>query len=951
MKGFFANLDEIDTIVASGASRDNADLLISLLTEPVSTGYALDRLDSSWLEPLESIGFFRSFARTGETDRAHVQFAWAIANYLKRMTAHDLNSEELRRVQRIIAFMPSPSSLPVFRELVAIALSAPSLIRRDIVRTLQRSMSRTSGVAYSDISALILLLAAEGDSSSALRLFACAFSIFPVFDESSAAAFRGVVALMDDWHYREELGKCLVPLCKLAPTSTLLLLCNLLTQHIGLTNRRAEFQGPDDFSYIWRPAIEAHEQNHNEDIRDALITATRDAAELICGNEPELLNSVMGVLEQQKWFVFIRIALHILANCPTVPIDVMAERATDPYTFSEIGLRHEYSRLLTKRFGQLPEMSQIDILNLIAQGPDQQAYVRFRRENGSSTSREELEAYVDHWTLQWLSMIQNDLPEAWRERYSALAQRVGEPEHPDFPYHTSMHVGGHAISAPTVDGTGQQLGLKALIEGFTRPGDANDERPEMDQDVLLTQLSARVQADPVDAAANWPYFQRLSAKELSVVVGILSGHLRDCNEEYFDGVLNLALGLSSQLLVGTGFSSEATSALSNLLERAVRDGPRSLLLARFRQLKTIAGRALSFTDAYVSAEPERYAEDFDPLFRAINSAAGRVLDSALLLALVGKQELAHTESGNGDWCLGHIDRLLEHQQSDNLHLPALLGHRFPWLADISSEWAERNAGRIFPLTEDPSWIWEASWCTYVHFSAAYDSVFALLKRQYLKAANLVSQRHLFAQSRLDPDSGLAHHLAGLYWRGRVSLNDDIFQSFLKNADDKPLRTLIGDLGRGLAQVQELGEPVIARMRAFAEYVLFSPTFERKETKDAFRAFGWWFPVPTLGDADWRLRVLRSVAEYAPNVENSEQVLQAMRDIAGSHPLEVLECLQLMVDGQSDELESYFLVNESRGILSEAAESGDLRVRRIVRSIADSLGVRGHLQYRSFAKLT
>jgi hypothetical protein len=55
MKHFFRKLDHIDSIIQNGASRDNAESLVALMTDPASRIYVLGKLDSSWLEPLESI--------------------------------------------------------------------------------------------------------------------------------------------------------------------------------------------------------------------------------------------------------------------------------------------------------------------------------------------------------------------------------------------------------------------------------------------------------------------------------------------------------------------------------------------------------------------------------------------------------------------------------------------------------------------------------------------------------------------------------------------------------------------------------------------------------------------------------------------------------------------------------------------------------------------------------
>src|SRR5205085_2487429 len=133
--------------------------------------------------------------------------------------------------------------------------------------------------------------------------------------------------------------------------------------------RSEEDQGSEDYSYIWRPAIEDHEQNHPLGLRDLLITAVRDAAEQIARANPSHVPALVEMLEQRPWLIFQRIALHLLRVYPDGVPALIAERLTDRNRFDENGLWHEYVLLARDHFVSLSPENREKILNWIDTGP------------------------------------------------------------------------------------------------------------------------------------------------------------------------------------------------------------------------------------------------------------------------------------------------------------------------------------------------------------------------------------------------------------------------------------------------------------------------------------------------------------------------------------------------------------------------------------------------------
>ena len=79
-------------------------------------------------------------------------------------------------------------------------------------------------------------------------------------------------------------------LVKAAGLPALKLLCELLKKAIQFSPHQDE--DAEDFSYIWRRAIEDHPQNLGHTVKDALVSAVRDAAELLVKSSQAFIESV-----------------------------------------------------------------------------------------------------------------------------------------------------------------------------------------------------------------------------------------------------------------------------------------------------------------------------------------------------------------------------------------------------------------------------------------------------------------------------------------------------------------------------------------------------------------------------------------------------------------------------------------------------------------------------------
>ena len=207
---------------------------------------------------------------------------------------------------------------------------------------------------------LIVHLAKGGEIESALELARELLEIMPDSPEeveSPTAGYsvsRESKAKCEEWDYREILKNNIPELVKASGKPALELLCSLLEEAVSISYPKEDENAQDDHSYIWRPAIEDHEQNLPHGLRDALVTAVRDNAELLLREKITNVEDVVQLLENKLWKIFHRISLHLLRLFQADATVLVVDRLTNHELFDDAALRHEYALLLGKYFRSLP---------------------------------------------------------------------------------------------------------------------------------------------------------------------------------------------------------------------------------------------------------------------------------------------------------------------------------------------------------------------------------------------------------------------------------------------------------------------------------------------------------------------------------------------------------------------------------------------------------------------
>lgn len=353
---FLKWLEVLDELLAKPepTKDDVARLAHAIPNNAVTRGDFFDRLQHpGWIEPLRRKGFFRHPPEPiGDGEGGIARFpAWPEARYLARMAAH---RPEL--VAQIMAEMDDTENAAVISDLVEALLAMPPEVSARLVEKAARWAESPYMLLPKKLGQLLSHWAKGDMTEEAYRVARVLLDVLPERrriqpgPEESYHVPPEPRARFDVWDYQRILEKHYPDLVRQVGLPALELLCEFLDKAIRLSRSRDDDDGPEDYSCIWRPAVEDDYQNFGNTIKDALLSAVRDAAELLVRSGRGTVEEVVNALERNPWRVFRRIALHVLRVFPDQAETLAAARLTDRALFEDAGLQHEYMLLLRDRF-------------------------------------------------------------------------------------------------------------------------------------------------------------------------------------------------------------------------------------------------------------------------------------------------------------------------------------------------------------------------------------------------------------------------------------------------------------------------------------------------------------------------------------------------------------------------------------------------------------------------
>lgn len=424
---------------------------------------------------------------------------------------------------------------------------------------------------------------------------------------------------LDNW-YAERIGK---KVCGPAVTK-------LGREFVDLLHRRLldvmNISARDEWSSIWRPAIEDHEQNHMHTPQDILISLLRDAfvgmvrmdAEAGVQYAADLLGSTLQIAR--------RIAIHGL-RLEFEALAKMVDTVLSP-SFFTANYRHEMWWLLHDRFASFSEGQRRCVLSIVTALSE-------RDDNGKTEA-----GATAYSQAIWLAAIQ-DQPEI-RPLYEGCVRIAGAtPEQPDFSSY--MTTGWVKHDTPI---SVEELRSLEVVELISRLMEYEEPQNRSFHDVgfegLVKALRTVVKADPLKYSLSLERFGGLDLAFVYEVIEAYSELWRESVQLPWDTIWPSLLRFGLQLVSSRDYWSEenkrphqgfvgnrrsVNGSLGRLVEAGCQKDEHAM------PIECHGDARLLMTEILSREEAKSFSPGNDAVSIAINSPRGHCLEGMINLAL------------------------------------------------------------------------------------------------------------------------------------------------------------------------------------------------------------------------------------------------------------------------------------------------------------------------------
>jgi len=909
-------------------------------------------------------GFFENPpAPVPAAEPGYVRFPpWPEGRYLVRMAARA--PEQVASVLGAIGASENPT---VTRLLLGAVASLPGDQARQVSDKVREWVTAPYPDHFADEAATVAIhLLGAGDVSAALAVIALLLEVQldPRLSEKAAwtdSPLRPTpeaAARFSEWQYERVIAQILIPIVDATGLDAIRLLARLLDDALRMSRWEQEALANEDYSYIWRPAIEDHTQNSDSGIKNVLVSAVRDAAFRFASRGESELRAVISELESRST-VHRRIAVYILGAVED-GADLVASRLADRELLDDYRLRHEYAELLRARFQHVDPSVRRQLLAWIEAGPDVDEYRQRRRAmDGAEPTEDDVRHYADVWRRDRYSFVASYLKDTAAERYRNLLETLGAPEHPDF---VSWSTSWSGPESPVVQDELLQQSPDEVLE-FLRHWRPKDDSgwhfgPSIEGlgHVLGGVVTARVQEYAVLA-------DRFRGLDPTYVRGFFSGletALREGVSFPWEEPLRLAWWVVSQPFEPDQEVEDrdrepgwrwCRREIASVIRAGLTEKANHIPFEHRARVWQIIERLTSDPNPSPDHEARYGGDNMDPLTLSINTNRGTAMHAVVEYALWCRRELEARDEdvSSGLDLMPEVRQVLEahfdRDEESSLAVRAVYGRWLPWLLLLDEAWTVDNLPLIFPAETDAAVFADTVWSTYVARCPPYDSVFRILRPQYEAAVLQVpSGTKAGTFGRQTTDSKLGEHLVTLYWRG--VLDRDLLEQYFERAPDDLAAEVIGFVGRALHNTPgKASASVLRRIESLWEWRRSAAETDPEKHRLELRAFGGWFASGKL-DEVWALAALERTADLVGAPTLGHLVAVRLVEVASRKLVAAVRVFAQMIQRPADEWGYLGWRDQAKAIVELALTSGDPEAVDYAREIVDFYVRRGELDFRA-----
>lgn len=922
-------------------SADELRRILAVATSGDEVAYVYDQLTSAdWIPALREIGAFNEPPEPIERGEGVMFPGWAVSSYLVRVASQapaavaevlrdivgSLNPRVWWDIVRALVEMPAAYAVPFLPE-IARWIHSPFRLGVD-----------------TDAAKLSQMLADDGLIGPAMDLLRSLAMLAAPTDWSVDQPWLP----LDGYNFKSEIP----PLVAALLPSTSEVVSMLADELERAGNVSGDDRRATNFSSIWRPAIEDHEQNWEHDDRlDTLVVVIRDSALRRISDHPDELQPIVEGLMARDARLLKRIAIHLLVERGDLDLDLVGSVLTNGHLFADTEFHHEFYRLAQTRFHELPVQQQQRYVELV----DQVA-----AEKTAGDSEADADRRKTWWAWNRLGAVAGDLKGAATERYEAIAAELGQEEHPDLlSYHSSWMGPTSPLSKAELD----QLSLDELIAYLQSWTPERAFGPVPSREGLARELGNAATAEP---ARYVPIATRLIHLPATYASWFLLG-LRDAlrADKSFD--LDPAIELCHLAVLRTetvaapapdGPGDEETWAaarldVSRFLETALEDRPGELAIGHDGGVWETIAMLLSDPDPTPELESHFGPPNSDALTYSLNSTRPHAVHTALTYCLWSRRHAASPDSWRLSAELPEASRDLEaHMSADrdpSIAVAAAFGSWLSRLIVMDPDWI---GARLDVLLGDLAGQREqAAWDAHLLSSGPDSRNYQALKEFYGKFARNLSGRDsppADAMSFADPITRFIDHVVVLAVWGELPAETGPLAVMLEARRPWLIKAIAEEAGRVVHNTTDLDAQIAEAFHALWDR--FRQAAEESgsaSVRAALAGFSWWFASSL--SAEWTLPELVRLLEAGVTVDPAFLVLPKLAEVAPSNPGLAMRALEQMAPSTDDEWTFRAREKDVREVLEVALDSDDTTLAVRAEALVNRFGRLGMLGLGSLLK--
>lgn len=956
--GFITVLDDLLAKTAIGKN-EVSTLKSKVPNSPVTYNYFFERLDNPiWLTPLKEDDFFQSPPPPLEHPDGGISYPfWPQGIYLKKMAKIPTRQNEILEICLAI----KTDNIRSRSDLLEIALLLPVDMSVQIVDSINEIDSFLSPEKYGK---LIKHLANNGKIKDAVKLADKVLGIRP--DPRPAPEYGGhkishdPLPLIRDYDYEQILEKDFPDFVDAAGLEAIKVLLNQYENYIQIADTDREDGSKDDYSEIWRPAIEEGSQKSHEGVRDMLITGIRDASERLLTKHPEQMKILLDELESRNLLTFKRLELHLLRLFPKNNEKRITDLLMNKEEFEDKQrLTHEYFLLADTHKSLLSVEQRKVIWSWIEKGGnvDRKYYLARCKEMGVEPSDEYVDKYKKNWQMYHLLPFK-DVDATWSKYYEILVEVVGQPEHPSFRSWSSGGSWGYKSSISDEQFNEMKPGEVVEFLKKWEPSSNNDPL-ETSREGTSRALTTQIANYPSKWTGSLTLFKDLDPTYVRAVFSGYREALKQKKKFDWKPLLDLCttiltIPVEIKEKKSSGFYADdpdwnwSRNSIAELITEGVdaKEGRIPLLLKDdvWKIVESLAH------DPHPTPEEEakQLETDRDPLTIAISSTRGDAIQAVIRYAIWLKSSVP--EDKRKDWSLAKnapeakqvLDDHLNITIDPSLGIRSLYGERLGNLCWLDLEWVKINVVKIFPEEQK---YFDSAWDAFITFNPAYNDFIPMILPQYQRAVNEIGKHTKSNHHLHNPEQNLVQHLILFYCRGKLPLEKGILKDFYDGAPLDLIAEVIDFIGRS-AKDLEMSSEVRAKFVALAENRITvikaskTPHVGIQEFKD----FSWWVYSEKFDDK-WSLDLLIEALKLGCDIEGDHLIVERFVPLADKFPLEVITSAELMVENDKKGWGVPTWGDELSNIIKVILNSKNAKAVKKAQEFIQRLVAKGHLQYK------